>query len=256
MQIFHKIAREPLVHFLIVGALLYAYFDLTHKNPALRQKEEITLLKYDLKQLSRQTGIKDKKVLFDYLKYQKSLLSDAYSLGLYKDDKTIQNILLHKMEFILNANAKIKEPTEEELKAYYTKHPKDFSQLEHFDLTIKEFDGNIDPKLIEKVRLFGNLNKADNLQKLKGVTLDDISKKFGKYLRLKIAAMPENYWSHPILLHKKIYLFYLSNKQTGSIKPFAEVEGKVYKQYLFTHNTIALRKAYKQLLSNYIIKVQ
>ena len=41
MQIFHKMLREPLVHFLIIGALMYAYFDLTHKNPALKHKEEI-----------------------------------------------------------------------------------------------------------------------------------------------------------------------------------------------------------------------
>jgi len=256
MQIFYKIIREPLIHFLIIGALMYAYFDLTHKNPVLKHKEEITLLKYDLKQLSQQTGIKDKPLLFDYLKYQQALLTDAYSLGLCKNDKTIQNILLHKMEFILNADAKVKEPTEEELKKYYKQHPKDFSQLERFDLSIKKFASDVNPKIVEKVRIFGNLDKADDLQKLKGVTLEDVEQKFGKYLRLKIASLPENYWSHPITMYNQIYLFLVSKKQTGAVKSFAEVEGKVYAEYLFTKNKAALRKAYKQLLSNYIIKVK
>ena len=255
MQILKRLFSEPLFHFLLIGAILYVYFDVTQKNPALAKKQQITLLEYDASKLATQNGLHDKKLLLDYLKYKEAMLTDAYALKLYKDDKTIQHILLQKREFILNATAKVKEPNEKELKKYYEKHPKDFSTLLHFDVTIKQFNSNVSKKLIKKLTIFSDLKKADKLSTLKNSDLDSISKKFGKYIALKIATTPQNYWSIPISMQNKTYVFYVTNKKTGKLKAFESVESEVYTQYMHTKTLKARQKAYQQLLKNYTFKV-
>lgn len=255
MKIIKRVFSEPLVHFLLIGAMLYVYFDVTHKNPALAKKQQITLLEYDASKLAKQDNIHDKKLLLDYLKCRDSMLEDAYALQLYKSDKTIQHILLQKREFILNATAKVKEPTEQELKEYYKQHTQDFSTLLHFDITIKVFNKNVNKKIIKKLITFCDLNKAENLVTFKNSNLATISKKFGKYVALKIATTPQNYWSVPINITNKIYTFYVTNKKIGKIEPFEDMESAVYTQYMYTKTLKAREKAYQQLLKNYTFKV-
>ncbi len=247
---------EPLLHFLVIGGLLYGYFDMTQKNPALAKKKEITLLSYDLKQLEKRSDIGDAALLLDYLKYEKALLEDAYALDLNKDDASIQKTLLKKRESILNARAKPKEPTQKELQTYYKKHPKDFSKLLRFDLLVKKFDRDAEIGVIKKVLLFGDMKKAKNIESYKNVDLATVRKKFGKYIALKIASTPEGYWSEPLLLQDGIYLFYVGNKKTGELQPFEDVESDVYRQYLYTKRVQTLKKAYREMLKNYVFKVK
>ena len=255
-EMLKEAVREPLVHFLIIGGLLYLYFDVTHRNPTAPKKKEILLLEYDLKQLRQQNGVDDKSLLMEYLKYKRSMLADAYALELNKDDALIEHELLKKREFILNANAKVKEPDQKKLKNYYAKHSRDFSRLLRFDLIVKKFDKTAKSDMIKKLVLFGDLKKAQDLEKYKNVDLDMIAKKYGKYVALKIASIPEGYWSEPLRLQDGIYLFYVSNKQTeAKPQPFEDIESEAYRQYMYTKRLQNLQKAYRDLLKNYTFKV-
>jgi len=251
-----KILYEPLLHFLLLGAVLYVYFDHSPKNNIVTKKQKITLLEYDLSNLSRQTHLKDHTLLLNYLKYQKTLLTDAYSLELYKDDKIIQTILFKKMEFILQSNAKIKEPSEEDLQKYYKHNQKDFSKLLGFDLYIKEFNVNVDKKFIEKLIIISDINNTENIHSFKNTNLEKITQKFGKYFALQIASVAQDSWSKPFRVNNKIYIVYITNKRVGEVYPFESIEGRVYKQYKRIKTRKAIKKEYKDLLKNYIIKVQ
>ena len=251
-----KILHEPLVHFLLIGGLLYLYFDHATKTTTQTKQEQITLLEYDLGKLAKQTHLKDTTLLLDYLKYQKVLLADAYSLELYKDDKKIQQILFKKMEFILRSNAKIQEPSEKELEEYYKNHIADFSELISFDLYIKTFDPRVDKKLIEKLTVIGDLKASKDLEFLQKTTLEAISKKLGKYFALQVVSVPQKSWSKPFTLKNKTYVFYITNKTVGSPYPFEDVESRVYAHYKQAQTIKAIKESYENLLKNYIIKVQ
>jgi len=251
-----RVLKEPLVHFLIIGGLFYLYFDTTKKSQNQPKKIEIAILKYDLKQLEHQSSLDDKALLMEYLKYKKALLEDAYALELSRDDAKIQKMLLQKREFILNANAKVKEPTQEELKEYYKKHPKDFSKLLGFDLLVLKFDPKVDKQVIDKLLLFGDLKKAKDIKSYKDIDKESASKKFGRYALLKISQTPQDHWSEPIHLQDGTYLFYVTDKKTDKLKEFEDVQGDVYREYLYTKRLQKLKEAYKQMLKNYTFKVK
>ncbi len=251
-----NLVREPLLHFLVIGGMLYAYFDMTQQNPALPKTKEIDLLSYDVQRFGKRSGIEENALVIEYMKYQKALLEDAYALGLDKDDASIRQTLLNKRESILNANAKLPEPDQKELQRYYADHLKDFSKLLRFDMRVKKFARSADVKMIKKLALFGDIDKAQNIETHVEIDPDTVSKKYGKYVALKIASIPQEYWSEPITLQDGIYLFYVSNKQTGKAYPFEDVESEVYRHYLFTQRVQALKKAYSELLKNYTFKVE
>ena len=256
MQTIKQIFREPLFHFLILGALLYVYFALFTNASMQPSKQEIVLTQYELKQLAQQSALQDKELLQSYLQYKRTLLADAYSLELYKEDAAIERMLLQKMEYILQANAKVQEPTEKELERYYKEHLEDFSTPKQFDLIYKKFPQGSDEELVRKLAIFSDLNKTQNLQKLQAITPAKLQQRFGKYYTLKILSLPQNYWSEPFKINGEVYLFLITNKQNTTPKPFEDVEGKVYAHYIYTKQIDGLRKAYKQILQNYTVKIE
>ncbi|MEB3177948.1 MAG: peptidylprolyl isomerase [Nostocaceae cyanobacterium] len=130
-QLIIRILKEPLLHFLILGALLFAlYFavgDTSISSTSPRQIEVsppvIESLKTTWKQqwgsLPNQQQL---QTLLDNYIRDEILYQEALSLGLDQKDVIVRRRLIQKMQFLMEDVAALREPSDEVLQAYLAEH--------------------------------------------------------------------------------------------------------------------------------------
>jgi peptidyl-prolyl cis-trans isomerase C len=128
--------REPLLHFLLAGFVIFAGYRVLHPNPeASEQPRHIVLTEGDLRQISvawlaqgRPAPTPDQmKNLVESRVREEILFREALALGLDKDDAIIKRRLAQKMDFLFEDVAALREPTSAELEAWFAKNAERFA---------------------------------------------------------------------------------------------------------------------------------
>lgn len=122
--------REPLVHFLGIGALLFGAFALVNDEvgSVAENRIEITASNVERlrevwsKQWNRQPTETELKGLINSHIREEVLYREGLALGLDKNDTIIRRRLAQKMEFLFEDLAIQGKPTEEDLKAYFDRN--------------------------------------------------------------------------------------------------------------------------------------
>ena len=128
---FKKLLREPLVHFLLFGALLF-FFSTWKSGPSGSGKIVVTRAR--IEQLAtgfartwqrpptqrELTGLVE-----DYIK-EEVYVREAIATGLDRDDTIIRRRLRQKLEFLTEDALEAAAPSDEELRAYLKAHPDSF----------------------------------------------------------------------------------------------------------------------------------
>jgi len=126
-QLIIRILKEPLLHFLILGALLFAlYFgvgDTSISSASPRQIEVSTPVIESLKTTWKQQwgslpNQQQLQTLLDNYIKDEILYQEALSLGLDQKDVIVRRRLIQKMQFLMEDVAALREPSEEVLQAY------------------------------------------------------------------------------------------------------------------------------------------
>jgi parvulin-like peptidyl-prolyl isomerase len=130
--------REPLLHFLVLGLLVFGGYRLMHDQPqaATDSGRRIEITNDDLRQLAvvwlaqgRQKPTSEQlRALVDQKATAEMLVREAIALGLDKDDEVIQRRLAQKMDFLLADIAALDPPSNEELAAWFAAHEAEFTR--------------------------------------------------------------------------------------------------------------------------------
>lgn len=119
--------REPLVHFLVAGALLYAFFTWTGGNavdPSSRvievgREEQAQLALQFERTMGRAPTDAELDAQIDRFVRDEVLYREALRLGLDQGDAVVRQRMVSKMDMTASAAAEIAEPSEEELRAFF-----------------------------------------------------------------------------------------------------------------------------------------
>jgi peptidyl-prolyl cis-trans isomerase C len=134
-NLLRRIAREPLLHFVVLGIAIFA---LAHVVEARNQAAE-TRLELDaglpdrLANLYRsQYGVSPsaeqlENIVDDFVD-DEVLYREALRLGLDQDDEIIRRRLIQKLEFLQRDSVASRDPGVEELRAFHASHPALFSR--------------------------------------------------------------------------------------------------------------------------------
>src|SRR4030067_3316562 len=126
--------REPLVHFLLIGLLRFAGY--TVLNPGQeRSLNRIVLTEDDLQQLQigftaqcqRPPTPEELAGLINSRVREEILYREALALGLDKEDTIVKRRMAQKMDFLAEDLSDLREPTTEELRAWFEKNSKRFA---------------------------------------------------------------------------------------------------------------------------------
>jgi hypothetical protein len=123
-----RLARDPLLHFLVAGGLLFgAYARFAPEAAPQADPARIELTADDMRQLALVQLAQGRplpdaaqlRALAEQEAMQRILAREATALGLDREDEIIERRLAQKMDFLLADLAELGEPTREDLAAWY-----------------------------------------------------------------------------------------------------------------------------------------
>jgi hypothetical protein len=126
-----NLLREPLVHFLIAGSLLFGGYEWLNRGvPRPEAANPVRIGKGELRWLSetfasqwhRQPTADELRDLLATLVNEELLAREARALGLDQDDTIIRRRLAQKLAFLIEDTSRIVEPDEAELRRYHAAH--------------------------------------------------------------------------------------------------------------------------------------
>jgi hypothetical protein len=124
-----KILREPLMHFLLIGAGLFLLFNFTN-GPAGDKSNRIVVTPGQVEQMTarfarsrmRPPTEKEMDGLIEGYLRDEIYYREALAMGLDKDDALIRRRMRQKLEFILEDISAQADPTDEVLTVFMQKH--------------------------------------------------------------------------------------------------------------------------------------
>ena len=130
-----KFLREPLLHFLVIGAALFGVFRFVGCGAHRPTSDEIVVSSGQIASLAaifsrtwqRPPTAKELDALVNEHIRDEVLYRQGVAMGLDKDDAVVRRRIRQKMEFVADMTADA-EPTDAELKAFVAEHPEWFRE--------------------------------------------------------------------------------------------------------------------------------
>ena len=134
-----KLLREPLGHFLLLGAAIFLAYSLVSKGASeapvkivITQGQIASMVEAFALTWQRQpTSDEVKGLVLDRVR-EEVYYREAIALGLDKDDTIIRRRLRQKLEFVTDDIGARAQPTDDELNAYLRTHPEKFRAEQKF----------------------------------------------------------------------------------------------------------------------------
>ena len=126
--------KEPLFHFLLIGAGLFMLYGWQTDDDAL-QPDQIVFTEAHVDRLinlwerkwQRLPTQQELQGLIEQQIREEVLYREALAMGLDKDDQVVRRRMSQKMEFISNDLASLAEPDDTQLQTYLDSHPEKFA---------------------------------------------------------------------------------------------------------------------------------
>jgi hypothetical protein len=261
-----SIAREPLLHFTLIGLAVFLLFPGEQASPATRPDPGtvIDITQPLIDRLSAQFAATwnrpptDEELagLIDSHVREEVLYREALALGLDRDDAVIRQRLRLKMEFISEAAASALVPDDATLSAWYAANAADFAPADTVGFTQVML---ADPADAEEVRA-ALVAGADPAMQGRGTLLPGqidrgsslaVDGAFGPGFFDAVAALPLGEWAGPIESAYGVHLVRVDTVTTPDAPPFDSVRDAVVAAWR-QEQANALREAqYQALRANY-----
>jgi hypothetical protein len=240
-----KLLYEPLVHFLILGALLFFFYSFFQNNES--SENSIVISKARIDQLSSDWGKEflsiptkeEKDKMIENEIYQTVLYREALKIGLDKNDNEIKRRLAKKMEFLAYDTYELPVPSDDVLKKFMLAHPEKYAEEEkiHFTQSIIGSD-------------------ATAFEKEYTLTAFEASSIFGRSFSEALFALKADEKVHRIESEYGVHEVHVLNKTTGKQKTFDMVKEKLKDDYLNVQREQKNKAIYEALKSQYTINIE
>lgn len=270
-------AREPLLHFLLLGAGLFLLFRLVASDGGA--PKEIVISEPRVEALAQgfartwlrpPTAQELNGLVEDYIK-EEIYYREAVIMGLDRDDVVIRRRLRQKLEFISDDTAAALEPTDEQLQDYLRRHAEKFLQPGRLSFQQLHFSverrGEAARRDAQKV--LGHLQAGHGPVEpsqagdatllpagLDNASPQDIASVYGEDFMEQIEKAPVGPWSGPV---QSAYGWHLVRvtARTPDVAPTLEQVGPiVLREWQFEQNQKLSGEFYQSLRSQYDVRVE
>ncbi len=273
-----RILKEPLQHFLLLGAALFvAYSFVTKRSSAEPGKIVITQGQVEnlafgfAKTWQRPPTETELAGLVRDRVREEVYYREAVALGLDKDDTVIRRRLRQKMEFVSDDIAAQAEPTDADLNAYLQAHADKFPVEQRF--TFRQVYLNPHKhratlagdtaRLLAQLRRSGD--KAD-ISALGDVFLlehdftalpaSEVAKQFGAQFAAKLGGLQPGQWQGPVESGYGVHLVKVSERSEGRLPALADVRVAVRREWDNDRRKEANEKFFQELLKRYVVTIE
>ena len=272
--------REPLLHFLLAGFVIFGGYRLLHPNPETsEQPRRIVLTEGDLRQISvawlaqgRPAPTPDQmKNLVESRVRDEILFREALALGLDKDDAIIKRRLAQKMDFLFEDVAALREPTSAELEAWFAKNAERFALPPRVSFRVLYFSPDRRGARAREdasqalVKLAGESKDAPVATSLADPfmfqnaysdrTPEQVLKLFGPNFAQELFRLKSGSWQGPIRSGYGWHLAWIDEIVPGRVPDLAEVQPEVKTAWLEDQREEVRDKAFEAMRARYTVVV-
>ena len=261
--------NEPLVHFLVLGALIFAgYGVFASKEAAGDRRIEVTtqdlarLRDISIKQWGHEPDARTMNDLVQSFVREEVLYREALASGLDRDDSIVRRRLAQKMDFL--ANEEVRPATEAELRAYFDSHKQQYQQaaLLDFEQVYFSTDRRGNSAQVEARRALANLRGGHSVQgdnfMLPGSAVQQdrqqLARDYGSDFANALFALPEGAWAGPIVSAHGLHLVRVKHL-AERVARFEEVRDRVAADFTQFAVEKARKEAYERLAARYTIVI-
>ena len=246
-----KFLREPLVHFLVIGAALFVLYGVMGQQEGEEKERAITITSGEInwltdawqKRWNRPPTAEERDGLIQQYLREMILYREAVAMGLDKDDTVIRRRLAQKLEFLTQDLISPQPPTKGELQSYFEAHIDRYQAPDLITLTQVFFDpdkrGNqtlkdaetIKAKLIalmqppQDARSFGDPFMLQSYYPERSEA--ELAKLFGRGFAQPVFKLAPQQWHGPVLSGYGTHLVYVHDRRESEPPRFADVEAQV-----------------------------
>jgi hypothetical protein len=271
------ILREPLLHFLALGALLFVLFDVvggerggTHR--IVVGAGQIAQLEAGfVKARQRAPTEAELKGLIDEWLREEIATREAMALGLDRDDTVIRRRLRQKFEFMAEDVLDAAPPTDAELQAFLDTYPDNFRREPRLSFRQVMLDpqrrgaalADDARELLARLQAapadadLGALGDSRMLPEgLDGAPLREVARLFGDEFAGALLKAEPGRWSGPVRSGYGVHLVWIAARDDGGLPALADVRPLVERDFMADRRQRALDARYAQLLQRYRVVVE
>jgi hypothetical protein len=266
-----RLLREPLLHFLALGALLFALYGWINRGNA--SDDEIVVSRALIDSLRTQFGRAwqreptpaELQGLIDGWVRDEALYREGRAMGLDDDDPVIRRRVAQKIEFLADGLTPA-APTEQELRAWLDEHADAYRHEARYSFRQLYFDPSR-----HGARLEGDVLSAQRAlaagkaiagdatlfpPDMDDATASEVTRTFGTEFSAALGKLPVGEWSDPLPSGFGIHLVRLSAREEGRAATLDEVRAAVERDLLHERTEQGRKRFYAALLSKYEIRIE
>lgn len=250
-----RIFKEPLVHFLLLGALLFAAYGWLNRGasdagrnaapPVRITASEVTWLQETwARQWQRKPTPEELRGLVTEFLKEELLAREARAMGLDQDDIIVRRRLAQKMEFLVQDTSRLAEPTEDDLRRFFAANTERFRTPARLSFTHlyfspdrrKDATADAEKTLAELADGKGQASEELGDRLLLDTEFHDADEQtvaglFGKEFARAVFALQSGGWQGPIESGYGLHLVRVSEAKPATGREFAEVKAKVLERW-------------------------
>lgn len=266
---FRRLLREPLVHFLIAGALVFVL--LSGRAPDLGERRIVVdervvgALVSRFQDSFRRLPTKEETdgLISDWVRDQ-VYYREALSLGLDQNDEVVVRRMRRKMETLAVADAETRSPSDAELQALLDRDPARYADDPRFSFE-QVYLGADTPQnrlLAEQhltaLRQGGKIGgvPAPLPGQLANAASAEISGLFGDEFAINLRNLPSGQWSGPVASGLGLHLVRVTARQAAQPPTLAKVRQRAENDWRSSAATTAREEAYARILKGYDVVIE
>jgi PPIC-type PPIASE domain len=273
-----RLLREPLVHFLVLGALLFAGYGLLNRSGApepgriVISQGQLAFMWESFTNTRQRPPTREEwgGLIRDRVR-EEVYYREALTLGLEKDDLIIRRRLQQKMAFLTDDVAARAQPTDDELNAYLQAHTEKFRVEPRFTFRQVYLNpakhgeslAHDAAQLLAQLNQFGSKSDISALgdslmldNRFDALPIGEVARLFGEKFATSLGGLSLRRWQGPVESAYGLHLVFVSERQEGRAPTLADVREDVRRDWDDARRLKANEKSYQELLKRYTVTIE
>jgi hypothetical protein len=266
-----RLLREPLVHFLLLGALLFAAYGWLNQR-GFGARDEILVSRQQVEGLvmqfervwQRRPTAEERQSLIDNWVRDEVFYREALAMGLEQDDPVVRRRMSQKVQFIVDSGTPA-APTEAELQRFLDEHADRYRHEPAYALRQVYFDpARHHDKTSETLAAArGALEAGKDVagdSTMLPAELDgnatDVARSFGEEFERELRKLPVGSWQGPVRSGFGLHLVRIDERRDGRPAELSEVRAEVERDLTHARAQAASDAYYERLRSKYVVRIE
>jgi parvulin-like peptidyl-prolyl isomerase len=275
-----ELLKEPLLHFLVIGALLFAAYAWVNRDsgtalPQVRlAQSDVSWLKetFALEHQRQPSEAELRGLVRDFVK-EELFARQAQELGLDKDDIVVRRRLAQKMAFLLQDNSRRAAPSDDDLHRLYeaqrgqnpgnlaapqalvTRPRISFTQV--FFSRDQRADAAADAREALRILSDGTAptaamgDRASFKTEFRNVDERAVANQLGAKFAARIFELAPGAWQGPLESSQGLHLVRISERVAGELRPFDQVRDQIVEMWQAQSQRETEERTFAELLKKF-----